>query len=227
MQIKTSTLSFFPTLVWLFELPAEQAAAMNASMQGALTELSSGLADYTGGYARQTDTDLHLLPAFQPLTQIALKAGREIVTFLKLEDRKLAVTGCWANFAKPGASHHVHTHPNNFLSAVYYVNTPKGANTINFLDPRDQAHVIAPPVAQRSAHTASQVTVEVTPGRLVMFPAWLRHSVDVNTSDEVRISIAINLMFEQFGLELTKPRFRGNIDSPGAGRPTGNGGPAG
>ena len=215
MQIKQSILSFFPTLVWVFDLPPGEVETMNAAMAAALADMSAGLAEYKGGYARQSETDLHSRPEFQALMRVALKAGKEIMGFLKLADAELAVSGAWANFAKPGTSHHVHTHPNNFLSAVYYLNTPQGANTINFLDPRDQAHVIAPQVSQRSAHTASQVTVEVAPGRLVMFPSWLRHSVDVNTSNEVRVSIAINLMFESFGADLSKPRFRGNL--PGLG----------
>ncbi|MGH8628692.1 MAG: putative 2OG-Fe(II) oxygenase [Gammaproteobacteria bacterium] len=41
-----------------------------------------------------------------------------------------SATGCWANVNGIGASHGVHTHPNNFLSGVYYVQTQAGADTI-------------------------------------------------------------------------------------------------
>ena len=38
----------------------------------------------------------------------------------------------------PGAAHGLHSHPNNFLSGVYYVRVPSGGDTINFHDPRSQ-----------------------------------------------------------------------------------------
>jgi uncharacterized protein (TIGR02466 family) len=63
----------------------------------------------------------------------------------------LEITGCWANLHSPGAAHRAHSHPNNYLSAVYYVRTWPGADTINFHDPRSQAGVIRPPVTELTA----------------------------------------------------------------------------
>ena len=69
-----------------------------------------------------------------------------------------------------GATHIEHSHPNNFLSFVYYPRVPKGGDVIEFHDPRPQAHVIAPPFATLNAKVASTVTVAVEAGRLVAFP---------------------------------------------------------
>ena len=55
------------------------------------------------------------------------------------------MTGLWANMNAPGAIHKMYNHPNNLLSGVYYLQTGKGADTINFHDPRPQRDVIKLP----------------------------------------------------------------------------------
>src|ERR687891_695609 len=43
-----------------------------------------------------------------------------------------------------------------------------------------------------------QVVVRVKNGSLLVFPAYLQHSVDANMSEEERISISFNIMFSSF-----------------------------
>ena len=83
--------------------------------------------------------------------------------------------------------------------------THPGANTINFHDPRTQAGIIRPPVVELSAENTDQVVVKVTNGTLLMFPAYLQHSVDANMSEEERISISFNIMFSSFTENLSRP----------------------
>lgn len=99
----------------------------------------------------------------------------------------------------------MHSHPNNFLSGVYYVQTHVGADTINFHDPRQQTGIIRPPVTQLTAVNTDQVVVKVSNGTLVIFPAWLPHSVDPNMADKKRISISFNIMFSSFTERMSKP----------------------
>ena len=82
----------------------------------------------------------------------------------------------------------MHSHPNNFLSGVYYLRTPAGADTINFHDPRPQTGVIRPPVQALTAENTDQVVVRVEDGTLLLFPAYLAHSVDANASTEERVT---------------------------------------
>jgi uncharacterized protein (TIGR02466 family) len=98
-----------------------------------------------------------------------------------------------------------HTHPNNFLSGVYYVRVHPGADTVNFQDPRRQTHVIRPPVVELTGETTDQVVVRVANGTLLMFPSWLEHSVDANDSEEERISVSFNVMFSRFAETMSKP----------------------
>ncbi len=98
-----------------------------------------------------------------------------------------------------------HSHPNNFLSAVYYVRTPRGADAINFHDPRSQTGIIRPPVTELTAANTDQVMVWVANGTLLVFPSYLQHSVDANGRGETCLSVSFNLMFSAFTTALSKP----------------------
>jgi uncharacterized protein (TIGR02466 family) len=47
--------------------------------------------------------------------------------------------------------------------------------------------------------------VKVKDGTLLLFPAWLDHSVDENRSAEERISVSFNLMFTGYSETMSKP----------------------
>jgi ectoine hydroxylase-related dioxygenase (phytanoyl-CoA dioxygenase family) len=49
------------------------------------------------------------------------------------------------------------------------------------------------------------VVVSVGPGTLIVFPAWLPHSVHANQSELMRISIGFNVMFAAFAQTMGQP----------------------
>ena len=124
---------------------------------------------------------------------------------MRIADDAFEITGCWANVLAKGAAHRAHSHPNNFLSGVYYVQTHPGTDTINFHDPRNQTGIIRPPVVELTADNTDQVVVRVKNGALLIFPSYPQHSVDANMSEEERISISFNIMFSSFTEKLSKP----------------------
>jgi uncharacterized protein (TIGR02466 family) len=125
--------------------------------------------------------------------------------FLRIGAAECEITGCWATVLARGASHKLHSHPNNFLSGVYYLRTREGADTINFHDPRRQTSVIRPPVVELTGENTDQVVVKVRDGTLLMFPSYLEHSVDVNTSNEDRVSVSFNGEYLPSGLKSCTP----------------------
>ena len=46
--------------------------------------------------------------------------------------------------------------------------------------------------------TANAAAEQAVPGRMVIFPSWLRHHVPSNQGTNERISISFNLMFKNF-----------------------------
>ena len=60
-------------------------------------------------------------------------------------------------------------------------------------DPRPVASFVVPPVTSHTPWTYQKVTYEPTPGRLLLFPAWLPHGVEPNLSDADRVVISFNI----------------------------------
>jgi uncharacterized protein (TIGR02466 family) len=193
----------FPTLVWKLQLQPTLRAALDPRILGVLESMRRDRP--VAGEGWQSATALHEQEALRELVACVDHATRSVLRFLRIGDDALRITGCWATVLARGAAHSVHSHPNNFLSAVYYVRVHPGADTINFHDPRAQTGIIRPPVAALTAENTDQVVVKVTDGMLLLFPSWLQHSVDASTAERERISVSFNLMFPSFAEHLAKP----------------------
>lgn len=201
----SDVIPMFPTLVWKFQIKASLRQAMEPRILAALQELRSGLPALAPGQGWQSAQTLHEREELRDLASCAGSAARSILRFLQIGHDACEITGCWATVLARGAMHKAHSHPNNFLSGVYYLRTYPGADSINFHDPRKQSAVIRPPVVQLTAENTDQVVVKVRDGTLLVFASYLEHSVDANTSDEERISISFNIMFSSFTEKLSKP----------------------
>jgi len=206
LWLETSdVIPMFPTLVWKFELKAEFHDAIDAKILATLEELRRDSPMLDRGQGWQSDQMLHRRPELHDLYVCASSQAKSILRFWRIGEDAIEITGSWATVLAKGAMHKAHTHPNNFLSGVYYVRTSQGADTIQFHDPRTQARVIRPPVVELTAENTDQVVVRVKNGTLLMFPSYLEHSVDANMSDEERISISFNVMFSSFAENVSKP----------------------
>ncbi len=195
----------FPTLVWKVQLKAAVHEPMDANILATLERMRRDGPALALGQGWQSPHTLHEREEFRDLVACVNKAAASVLRFLRIGDDAFEMTGCWANVLAEGAVHKAHSHPNNFLSGVYYVRTHAGAETINFHDPRSQASIIRPPVEELTAENTDQVVVRVTNGTLLIFPAYLQHSVDQNMSEKERLSISFNMMFSSFTETLSRP----------------------
>jgi uncharacterized protein (TIGR02466 family) len=198
-------LRMFPSFVWKAQLKPEICGPINESILQSLGEIGAPLADLKPGESWQSDHRLHELDAMREFAACLEEAAKNALAYLKIEHAGFRITGCWANVSAPGAHHRAHSHPNNYLSGVYYLRTHPEANTINFLDPRPQAGIIRPPVTALTAENTEQVVVRVQDGTLLIFPAWLQHSVDPNRSAGLRISLGFNVMFRGYAETMAPP----------------------
>lgn len=190
----------FPTFVWKLRLRRDL-------VQPALDLIARlrGPAPLAAGSAWQSAHNLHELPELRELMASFHDGVRSVLRFLHVGHDDFALTGCWANLYAPGAAHRMHTHPNNFLSGVYYLRTAAGADTINFHDPRPQTAIIRPAVTALTGENTDQVVMRVEAGTLLLFPAYLPHSVDENRSATVRASLSFNVMFRGFAESVAQP----------------------
>jgi uncharacterized protein (TIGR02466 family) len=206
-----AVLSLFPTLILLRDLVADDTERLNAALMQRIALLTRDRPAQGDSGSWQTHPELHRLPEFEPLNRYVLGATGEFMKLMDYRPDPVEITGCWANISPPGAAHHIHSHPNNLFSGVYYLQAAAGANSINFYDPRPQAHVIAPHLVKTSGANASVLSPEARPGRFYLFPGWLQHSVEVNRSDRDRISVSFNVMLTSFTDAVSRPRWQGRF----------------
>jgi len=135
---KPDVLRMFPSFVWKAELRPEIHEPINDLILRTLAEIGAPLTDLKLGESWQSDHGLHELRQFGELIDCISEAAESVLAYLKVGHEGLKVTGCWANLNAPGTGHPAHSHPNNYLSGVYYARVQPGADTINFLDPRPQ-----------------------------------------------------------------------------------------
>jgi uncharacterized protein (TIGR02466 family) len=158
-----------------------------------------GIRSNAGGWQSRGNLIMRPEPAIEALKQrmetmvfsllgaVVRKDGTER-TFTLLFDS-------WANVCRNGNYNVVHTHPNAMWSIVYYVTTGEpdtsitGNGMLELLDPRESANYIQVPNTILDARTF----IENRPGRMVLFPAWVKHMVHPFTGSGVRISIASNV----------------------------------
>lgn len=82
----------------------------------------------------------------------------------------------WAHIQRPLESCHPHTHKPASISFVYYVKVPEGAGDLLFVLDENVLSIPIPPEE----------------GKLIIFPSWVKHSVNKNLSNDLRISISGN-----------------------------------
>ena len=201
----SDVIPMFPTLVWKVQVEAALRNALADSILEALAGIRRDLPPLEPGRGWQSGQGLHERDDLRELVACVDRGVTSILRFLRIGCDAFEITGCWATVLAKGAAHKVHSHPNNFLSGVYYVRTRPGADTINFHDPRRQTGIIRPPIVELTAGNTDQVVVKVRDGTLLMFPSFLEHSVDPNENEEERISVSFNVMFSSFAERLSKP----------------------
>ena len=114
---------------------------------------------------------------------------------LKYYVEDIVITDMWANVLKPGEMHPPHTHSNNFLSGVWYLQSDGNAGII-FCDPRPAPKVIVPRKKENILDNADIIQYASKTNRAIIFPSWLVHYVPINKSKNNRISISWNIQLK-------------------------------
>lgn len=98
----------------------------------------------------------------------------------------------WLNINNENTFQEFHFHPNNRISAIYYISTPPGSGKLVFEDPKEPD--MMPLKDIKETNTLSSMTAEFTPvqGKLILFRSYVRHLVQAGTNTEPRISAALN-----------------------------------
>lgn len=112
----------------------------------------------------------------------------------KLDSCFVDIENFWFNINQKNHTNSVHIHDNSFISGVYYLKANPGQGTINFYKNQilDYAVMSQAPIDQFTPISASAMSYQPKTGKLILFPGWLPHGVERNTTDEDRVSMSFN-----------------------------------
>ena len=141
-----------------------------------------------------TSDQLHTLPEFNFFFS---EMEPEIVKFahalgMDYTNYPLRMKDCWFNIYRSNDGQEPHNHNNSFISGSYYVRIPDGSSGIRFHSPIYD-NMFVPPITQKNQLNSTLAEVAVEEGNLVLFPSWLKHSVQPAKFKNERISISFNI----------------------------------
>ena len=118
-------------------------------------------------------------------------------------DFDFRITQSWLNKTlRNGDGHHIHNHPNSFISGVFYVRVNPDVDYIVFSRPNQQFFQF--PIKEYNTFNSYQWSVGVSEGQLLLFPSTLIHEVkppkvsNMISSDDDAYADRISLSFNVF-----------------------------
>ena len=133
----------------------------------------------------------------EEILSVALQYSNEIMCY---KCKKLTDSISWLSIKSPGETHIPHTHPNSFISGVYYYEdipseTPlifqkggKSTTTFQMIPPFDVEKSF------QSSFGNREYAIAPKKGDLVLFPSYLLHYVPTNPTNVSRGGLAVNIM---------------------------------
>ena len=125
-----------------------------------------------------------------------LKKASECVSEVKNKiqfNKDLSISGLWYNINRKGNLNRMHCHGGSVLAAAYYIDAPTNCGSISFEN--IDRHTIMLDNTRKYIHPYFNGFYNMIPkqGTLLIFYAWLNHSVEANNSDQDRISLSFNV----------------------------------
>ena len=191
----------FPTPVYIKDLP--QAKELNEHLFKHIKEWyredPKGQVKTNSGFGWHSATDMNNKKEFDPLTSELFKMAKECNKDYGVKP-ELGLGNMWCNINPTYSYNKTHTHPNSLWSGVYYVKAPKDSGNLFLEDPRPGPNTYMPRrVNNMPKELWRVVSYDAIEGRMIFFPSWQPHGVDINMNTEKdeknwRISVSFNFI---------------------------------
>lgn len=144
-----------------------------------------------GGFT--TEQQLLNKSVFREVKQEILGLCREFAAAHSHIVDDVAICNSWGNLLNHGDSIRYHRHSNAYISGSFYLTEGTPFNIIN--DDAQTLFGFSPAIRAGDNYRAMEsFNINPKPGRIVLFPSNLRHTVLPSTSREPRYSIAFNVV---------------------------------
>ena len=180
----------FPTDIYEFRLDEEDMWMSDKALDFIKT-LEMSMYNYPAG-VRTSRGDIHKEEPMLPLIGFFHDCLEYMRCDLALQVEELKISLSWANWApgQSGAGHPLHRHPYSYLSGVYYFT--EGSRTV-FQDPVDIRNLDTLEII-RDHFDGPYEKFEAEPGKLLIFPGWLRHFSEPQAREDDRFTMSFNAL---------------------------------
>ena len=187
---------FFPTIVYGKDVQLDNNKLAQDIVNWSNQDKGVSKTNYKGWHST---TDMGQKPEYQQLVTELLRMQKEIYDNEHL-DRHARLGNMWANINPTDGMNQPHIHPNSLFSGVYYVKSQPKAGRLKIYDPRPGVQFIMPvrKPGDPGKDMWRDANIQPVVGRIIMFPAWLWHSVEPNKSNDLRISVSFNFIQDGF-----------------------------
>ena len=190
MELKAHV--WFPTLIWQANLPDSEKEVLPSMKDSILEERKNDpegvkKTNY-GGWQSKIRREF-----LESSRAIGDKLNETMNTCAKqINVPELKLHSYWCNINSYGDYNTLHNHRGSILSGVFYVDVPdENMGNINFQRSDDIAYYL-PPLKEYNNFTGEKASYKPETGKVLIFPSWLKHSVDGSRSKKERISISFN-----------------------------------
>jgi uncharacterized protein (TIGR02466 family) len=190
-------LHFFPTPVIVDEMP--DAERLNSELEAAILgqqQHDAGLQlSNRGGWQSKRDFRVWAGPAGIQIIDHAIALATASTGHRQDRAAPQWNVDVWANVSTSGAFNMPHIHGGSYWSAVYYVRAGEGeGGQLVLHDPRMPGlRMHAPGLRFKDAGPDVRAEIQPKSGMIILFPAWLQHSVEPWQGEGHRISVAMNI----------------------------------
>ena len=191
-------LKFFPEPVFKFKL--EDFKNLNKELSEYIYKLQgedkNGLERSNKGGWHSKDFELTVKGSIQ--NRFAIIIQKYILKVFqnngwKTENKNIRIKEMWAIINKTGDFNVIHTHPNCYLSAAYYVKAPEKCGRFQIENPNNVKRNFYPEIKTKNKLNLQVAGMEIEEGDLLIFPGYLPHKVRTNESNKDRIVISFNV----------------------------------
>ena len=190
MELKAHV--WFPTLIWQADLPESEKEVISLMKDSILEERKNDpegvkKTNY-GGWQSKIKTEFS-----ESFKFIGDKLDKTMNTCAKqIGVPELSLKNYWCNVNTFGDYNTLHNHRGSILSGVFYVDVPdENMGNINF-QRSDDIEYYLPPLSNYNNFTGGKASYKPESGKVLIFPSWVKHSVDGSRSEQQRISISFN-----------------------------------
>ena len=187
---------FFPTFIYAKDVQLNNNQLTQDIINWSNQDKGVSKTNYKGWHST---TDMADKPEYQKLVTELLRMQKEIYDNEHI-DRYARLGNMWANINPPDGMNQPHVHPNSLFSGVYYVKSQPKSGRLKIYDPRPGIQYSMPirKPGNPGKDLWREAYIDPIPGRIIMFPAWLWHSVEPNESNDIRISVSFNFIQDGF-----------------------------